>query len=154
MDLIRKKGENIIKYFLRIRDEEGYKPLNSYQGIEVNTVIRFLKDVDRYSDDIKETVMCLLNDELPNAFPPIKTTHKICHGAANSHIGSYIGIIILGLNDKKDREGRDTWLKPLMEDRCGRTCYIKKKVFHHGHLLDQIILPIDWQKILLYSFKS
>lgn len=113
MNLIKQKGEKVEDYFYRIR-EEGYQPKESYQRIDMNIVKIVLQKLDRYSNDILDVIYCLSNNELPSLFSKISNTHKICSGASVAHIGSYIGILLRGKN-KLDREGRDYWIKPLVD---------------------------------------
>lgn len=128
-----KERETIEKYFNRIKGE-GYSPQLSYQGISLENISNFLNKIDRYSDDIRDSIFCLINDELPNPYSKIKTIKSISAGASTAQIGSYIGILLRGNTDKKDREGRDNWLKPLIEIDILEPVTLVDKTFVLGHI--------------------
>lgn len=131
MNLVKGK-ENIESYFARIKDE-GYIPKSSYQGITKDTVEQFLKRIDRYSYDIRDVILCLLNNELPNPYPKIKEFKKISSGASTAQIGSYIGILLRGQKSKMDREGRDSWIKPLVDINIIEPVTLVNTEFVPGH---------------------
>lgn len=112
MNLIKGK-EKVEDYFSRIR-REGYEPKDSYQNISILDIEYVLKKIDRYTEDRRDVIYCLLNNELPNLFSKISSKQSISAGASVAHIGSYVGILLRG-RGKLDREGRDYWLKPLIE---------------------------------------
>lgn len=112
MNLIKGK-EKVEDYFFQIK-ENGYKPKNSYQNISITDIEYLLKKMGRYTDDRRDVICCLLNNELPNLYSKISKQQSISAGASVAHIGSYIGILLREKN-KLDREGRDYWLKPLIE---------------------------------------
>lgn len=132
MHLIKNGKEKTEDFFNRIKSE-GYLPRDSYQNISLEKISDFLKKIGRYSDDRRDTIFCLLNDELPNLYSTIKTTEKISAGASTAQIGSYIGILLRGRNNKLDREGRDNWIKPLIHIGIIEPIYLEGKIFVHGH---------------------
>lgn len=113
MNLIKSKTEKVDDYFTRIK-AEGYIPKEIYQNLDIKIIEKLLKKLDRYSDDMLDVIYCLSNNELPNLFSKLNSSIPISSGASVSHIGAYIGILIRGKN-KLDREGRDYWIKPLVE---------------------------------------
>ncbi|PGD05869.1 hypothetical protein COM34_21115 [Bacillus wiedmannii] len=131
MNLFKNK-EKVEDYFIRLR-KEGYKPQSTYQGISLNDIESFLKMIDRYSDDMRDVIYCLLNDELPNPYSKISKHYSISAGASVAHIGSYIGILMRGKN-KLDREGRDYWIKPLVEVGIIDLITASGEEFKLGHL--------------------
>lgn len=132
MNLFKGSKEKVEDYFIRIR-EEGYRPLPSYQNITLKNIEVFLKTIDRYSEDMRDVIYCLLNDELPNLYSKISKTYSISAAASVAHIGSYIGILIRG-KSKLDREGRDYWIKPLVEIGVIEMITVNGKGFEQGHL--------------------
>lgn len=131
MNLIKEKKEKVDDYFLRIKNE-GYIPNQSYQGINISTIEKVLKKLDRYSDDMRDVIYCLSNNELPSLFPKASTKFSISAGASVAHIGSYIGILLRNKN-KLDREGRDYWIKPLVEIGILEAITLQNGEFVLGH---------------------
>lgn len=131
MNLFKNK-EKVEDYFIRLK-KEGYKPQSTYQGISLNDIESFLKMIDRYSDDMRDVIYCLLNDELPNLYSKISKHYSISAGASVAHIGSYVGILMRGKN-KLDREGRDYWIKPLVEVGIIDLITVSGGEFKLGHL--------------------
>lgn len=132
MNLIIKKGEKVDEYFSRLKDE-GYELKTNYQNIHIDSIEYFLKRIDRYSKDKRDVIYCLLNNEFPNVFSKISNEQPISSGASVAHIASYIGILFRG-NKKLDREGRDYWLKPLIEIGVVEPVTLKNGIFELGHL--------------------
>lgn len=170
MKLTKQKGEKVEDYFYRIR-KEGYSPKVSYQNIDMDVVKKILQKLDRYSDDMLDVIYCLSNNELPSLFSKISNSHKISSGASVAHIGSYIGILLRGKN-KLDREGRDYWIKPLVEiGILDPVTLISDNTFIYGHpkakspnsayvlnsdfvLLVQNINPINFESMIKSWVKS
>lgn len=132
MNLIKGK-EKVDDYFLNIT-KGGYRPKPIYQNISIQNIEHFLKGIDRYSDDMRDVIYCLLNNELPNLYSKISSKETISSGASVAHIASYIGILLRGKN-KLDREGRDYWLKPLVEIGVVEPITLTQNgVFTFGHI--------------------
>lgn len=131
MNLFKEK-EKVDEYFSRLK-EEGYKPKSSYHDISIEQITIFLNKIDRYTDDMRDVIYCLLNDELPNLYSSISKTHSISAAASVSHIGSYIGILMRG-KSKLDREGRDYWIKPLVDIGVIERITVSGNTFELGHL--------------------
>ncbi|MED3957666.1 BsuBI/PstI family type II restriction endonuclease [Priestia aryabhattai] len=131
MNLFKQK-EKVEDYFIRLK-EEGYNPKLSYHDIDIEQITGFLKKIDRYSDDMRDVIYCLLNVELPNLYSRISETHSISAAASVAHIGSYIGILMRG-KSKLDREGRDQWIKPLVDIGIIEPITVVGTTFELGHL--------------------
>lgn len=112
MNLNKLKGEKVQDYYQRLYNN-GYKVSNIYQGITIEDVSTLLQRIGKHSNDIRDTIWCLLNNEFPSLFANA-TSFTISDGASVAHIGGYIGILLRG-GKKLDREGRDYWIKPLRE---------------------------------------
>ncbi len=115
MDLSKKSAEKVEDYFRRLR-RKGVKLSPEYQGVSRNQVEMVLEGIDCLRPAMVDWGgggWCLLNNEFPSLFSK-EMRLSISHGAAVSHIASYVGILFRG-KKKLDREGRDHWLKPLRE---------------------------------------
>lgn len=111
-DISKKNAEKVEEYFRRLR-RKGVKLSREYQEVSRNQVLMVLERIGCGKPDMVDCVWCLLNNEFPSLFSK-DPRWRISHGAAVSHIASYVGILFRG-KKKLDREGRDYWLKPLCE---------------------------------------
>lgn len=124
--------EKVDDYFERIK-KEGYYPDASFQGIKIKDIENFLKIIDRHSNDRRDVIRCLLNTKLPSLFSKISRTNSIADGASVAHIGAYIGILLRG-KKKLDREGRDYWIKPLVDIGILEPITLQGEKFTYGHI--------------------
>src|SRR2546427_4337649 len=114
MDSRKKTGEKVEDYFVRLRRRGKKIGIHATsQGVSRADVEMVLKKIDRLTDDMRDSVWCLLDNGFPSLFPNAGDL-KLSHGATVAHIGGYVGILLRG-KKKLDREGRDYWLKPLRE---------------------------------------
>ncbi|MCB2305613.1 hypothetical protein LGL08_00090 [Clostridium estertheticum] len=112
MELAKLKREKVDDYYERLH-KNGYIISGTYQGVTIDDVTNLLVQIGRFTNDLRDTVWCLLNNEFPSLFPNVGQ-YTISDGATVSHIGGYIGILLRG-GKRLDREGRDYWIKPLRE---------------------------------------
>lgn len=130
-----KKGskEKMDNYFNRIL-KENYEFKNCYQGISISDIGFVLNRIGFYSDDLRDAIWCLLNDEYPSIFVN-SDGFSLADGASTAHIGGYIGILMRG-KGRLDREGRDYWIKPLIDIGAIQKCtYVSKdRTFVPGHI--------------------
>lgn len=108
--------DKIIEYREELLKENKEVIPEHYQGINKEKIKNVLNMIDRSSNDMIDAVFALL-DERPTWFSKkaVNAGIKFCDGATTAHIGTHIGILQNGAYSKKDREGRDYWLKPLWE---------------------------------------
>lgn len=131
MNINKMTGEKVDEYFERLV-KEGYKLKSKYQDITLEDISTVLKKLNQYSDDKRDVVWCLLNNELPSLFSNTEN-FTISDGASIAHIGGYIGI--LERHSKQlDREGRDYWVKPLIEIAAIEPITLKDGKFIEGHI--------------------
>lgn len=130
-DIRKRRGEKVEDYFSRLV-EQNYQLKSSYQDIAMEDVIVTLDRFNRRTADMRDAVWCLLNNEFPSVFSkaPDKT---ISDGASIAHIGSYVGILMRH-NKKLDREGRDYWIKPLVDIAAIEPVTLVDGEFCEGHL--------------------
>ncbi|GAB3040125.1 BsuBI/PstI family type II restriction endonuclease [Spirosoma pulveris] len=107
-----------MKTKMKIEDEysekrKHYNFKDSYQRIGLKQIEDVLKQIGKFNDDTRDAVWCLLNDELTSKFAK-NDGYKLKDGATIAEIGSFVGILMRG-KTKLDREGRDSWIKPLRE---------------------------------------
>ncbi|CBH22646.1 conserved protein of unknown function [Acetoanaerobium sticklandii] len=131
MNLFKGK-EKVDDYFVRLR-VDGYQLKNNYHGITLDMVTRVLTSINRYTADIRDVVWCLLNDEIPSLYANANG-FRICDGASVAHIGGFVGILLRGGN-RLDREGRDYWIKPLVDIGAVNLLTLKNGQFLSGHLV-------------------
>ena len=128
------KNESVNQYFTRLRNK-SYILKSSYQNINKRDIEVVLKKIDKFTEDIREVVWCLLNNLFPSLLPNSEGLH-ISDGASVAHIGGYVGIL-MRMKNRLDREGRDYWIKPLKDiGAIQEMTYIsKEKYFIPGHVI-------------------
>lgn len=130
-----KKGSNekVDNYYKRLLTEK-FELKNSYQGISISDIEFVLRRLDCYTDEIRDAIWCLLNDEFPSLFSKAVGL-TIADGGSTAHIGGYVGIL-MRKRERLDREGRDYWIKPLISigaiERC--TYMPQEEAFVSGHI--------------------
>lgn len=130
----RKTGsETKNQYFENLRKNKFFPP-NNPQNISFKTVTLALEFFDLADKDKIDVVMSLLDNTLYSLFASADDK-SFADGASIADIGCYVGIWMRDGN-KLDREGRDYWMKPLVE--CGITEELEwnssHKKFFSGHL--------------------
>ena len=93
------------------------------QGISKTRVEEAMSSINRNSNDIVDAVFALL-DESPSWYSNAPKDARFCDGASTAQIGAHIGILQRGNGTKLDREGRDYWIKPLIELGIMEPCYL------------------------------
>lgn len=131
LNLNKGKQENVDEYYERIL-KEGYVLKTEYQGIRLTHIRIVLNRINQYTDDIRDTIWCLLNNEFLSLFPNADNM-AIADGASVAHIGGYIGILMRH-SKKLDREGRDYWIKPLRALGIVEEITFRNGSFLAGHL--------------------
>lgn len=134
VNLKKSSKEKIDNYFSRIL-KEGYEFKSSYQGVSISDLEFVLSRIGIYhSDDLRDAVWCLLNNEYPSLFAKSDGL-TIANGASIAQIGGYIGILMRE-KVRLDREGRDYWIKPLTDIGAVQKCtYVSKdRTFVPGHI--------------------
>lgn len=131
MDISKKTGEKVDEYFERLVNE-GYTLKDMYQNVTLDDVTTVLNKLNQYSDDKRDVVWCLLNDEFPSVFSNADG-FKISDGASIAHLGGYVGILKRHAK-RLDREGRDYWVKPLTDIGAMEPITLKDGVFVEGHI--------------------
>jgi hypothetical protein len=131
MNLSKGKKEKVDNYFQRI-SSENYKPNDQYQNVTVDDITNVLQKLGQYSNDKRDAIWCLLNNELPSLFP--NSTCVFSSGASCAHIGGYMGFLLRSANRRLDREGRDYWLKPLIDIGAIEAVTYANNVFTLGHI--------------------
>lgn len=131
MNINKQNGEKVEEYFERLV-KEGYTLNDSYQDITLDDITTVLKKLNQYSDDKRDVVWCLLNNEFPSLFANADN-FKISDGASIAHLGGYIGILKRHAK-KLDREGRDYWVKPLTDIAAIEPVTLKNGTFVEGHI--------------------
>jgi len=86
---------------------------DSFGGVDKTTIRSVLSQVNLSQPDLVDAVFALLDDG-PSWFKQPPATASFNSGAATAHIACHVGILQRG-GSKLDREGRDTWIKPLRE---------------------------------------
>lgn len=158
--------ENMIKE-REERKAEGKPPVDSsFNSVDKEKIRRVLSSIDRCTDNMVEAVFALL-DLRPSLFSKAAAAgYKFRDGATTAHVGSHVGILQRGRDNKLDREGRDYWLKPLWEIGAIEKVYFDSKLskFLSGHpkakspnsaykLSDEFILILEsadgnWETLL------
>lgn len=113
MELQRRKQEKLGDYFSRL-DAEGFKLADSYQNITIEDIVKVLRRLRQFSPNKRDAIWCLLNSDFPSPFANA-AGYSIADGASIAQIGCYIGFLIRH-SGKLDREGRDYWIKPLIDE--------------------------------------
>lgn len=131
MDINKKNGEKVDEYFERLVNE-GYVLKDEYQGVSLDDITIVLSKLNQFSDDKRDVVWCLLNDEFPSLFANA-TEFTISDGASIAHLGGYVGILKRHAK-RLDREGRDYWVKPLLDIAAVEPITLKDGVFVEGHI--------------------
>ena len=131
MDINKRTGEKVDDYFERLV-QEGYSLKDSYQDITLEDITTVLKKLNQFSDDKRDVVWCLLNNEFPSLFANADQ-FKISDGASIAHLGGYIGILKRHAK-RLDREGRDYWVKPLTDIAAIEPITLQDGTFVEGHI--------------------
>jgi len=113
------------------------------QGVNKDKIEQVLARINRSQPDIRDAVFALLDDS-PSWYTTAPEGARFCDGASTAHIGAHIAIVQRGSDAKLDREGRDYWIKPLIEVGAIEPCYLPSKSdkalieagfkFYPGHL--------------------
>lgn len=128
----RNKGEKLEDYFSRLVTE-GFAFEESYQGVTIEDIENVLKKLNQYSSDKRDAIWCLLNTTFPSPFSNA-TNYSIADGASIAQIGCYVGILMRH-SGKLDREGRDYWVKPLIDEIAAiERVTFSDGIFVPGHL--------------------
>lgn len=110
--MTRRKTERKDEDYFTNLLSEGVRPREGHNGVTKEIISHALSLISLNKPNIVNAVFCLLDNELPSLFP--SHTGFLSDGATTGQIGSYVGIFLNG-GRKLDREGRDYWLKPLVE---------------------------------------
>lgn len=113
MCLTKNKNEKLEDYFTRLVSE-GFSFEESYQGVTLEDIENVLRRLNQFSNDKRDVIWCLLNTTFPSPFPG-GANYSIADGASIAQIGCYVGILMRH-GGKLDREGRDYWVKPLIDE--------------------------------------
>jgi len=154
-----------------------YVHKDQHQGVTKERITNVLIKMNRESADIRDAVFALL-DEGSSWFSAAPDGTKFCDGASTAHIGAHIAILQRGSDAKLDREGRDYWIKPLIEVGAIEPCYLPSKndkelmakgfKFYSGHIkakspnssyrlapsFVQILKSDNWEELLSDWFKQ
>lgn len=128
---IYKGKEKVDDYFERIV-QEGFVPNEKPQGVSAEDITLVLNRVGKFSADIRDAILCLLDTEFPSLFANSNGI-PISAGAGVAHIGGYVGIY-LRHGKRLDREGRDYWIKPLRDIGAIEAITYQDRTFVPGHL--------------------
>ncbi len=131
MDINKRAGEKVDDYFERLV-QEGYSLKDSYQDVTLDDITAVLEKLNQFSEDKRDAVWCLLNNEFPSLFAK-SDQFKISDGASIAHIGGYVGILKRHAK-RLDREGRDYWVKPLIDIAAIEPITLKDGAFVEGHI--------------------
>lgn len=116
-----------INEIVKIKIASGeIKHNESPQGVTKERISSVLQKMHRESQDIRDVVLALL-DEGPSWFSAAPKELRFCDGASTAHLGAHIAILQRGSDAKLDREGRDYWIKPLIEVGAIEPCYLPSK---------------------------
>ena len=134
------KIEEQMAEYRKSKLREGRKPVpDSLQGVSKNRISAVLKIIDRNTNDIIDTIYALLDNELPSyktklLGPPPYRKALFSDGATIAHIATHFGVLQRG-GGKADREGRDYWIKPLVDIGAVEQIYFHSptKTFIPGH---------------------
>lgn len=113
MEIQKHTGEKLEDYFSRLV-AEGFEFDASYQNITLADIESVLRRLNQFSNDKRDVIWCLLNSDFPSPFANA-TGYSIADGASIAQIGCYVGILMRH-GGKLDREGRDYWVKPLIDE--------------------------------------
>lgn len=131
MQITKLKKEKVDDYYERLY-KSGYRTCQTYQGVTLKDITTLLKKIGKFTPDIRDCVWCLLNNEFPSLFSNNKD-YSISDGASVAHIGGYVGILLRG-KKRLDREGRDYWIKPLIEIGAIEEITLSNGRFVSGHI--------------------
>lgn len=117
-------------------------PVNP-QGVTKERITSVLSRIASYSDEARDVVYALL-DESPNWYTTAHEGARFCDGACTAFIGAHVAILQRDNDAKLDREGRDYWIKPLVDIGAIEPCYLPSRtdtellehgnIFYNGHL--------------------
>lgn len=132
MEIQKHTGEKLEDYFSRLV-AEGFEFDASYQNITLADIESVLRRLNQFSNDKRDVIWCLLNSDFPSPFANA-TGYSIADGASIAQIGCYVGILMRH-GGKLDREGRDYWVKPLIDEIAAiERVTFSDGVFVSGHL--------------------
>ena len=132
MEIQKHTGEKLEDYFSRLV-AEGFEFDASYQNITLADIESVLRSLNQFSNDKRDVIWCLLNSDFPSPFANA-TGYSIADGASIAQIGCYVGILMRH-GGKLDREGRDYWVKPLIDEIAAiERVTFSDGVFVSGHL--------------------
>lgn len=113
------------------------------QGVTKERITSVLRKLARLSEETRDVVFALL-DESPSWYSKAPAGARFCDGACTAHIGAHIAILQRDSDAKLDREGRDYWIKPLVDIGAIEPCYLPSSTdaallehgnqFYNGHL--------------------
>lgn len=94
---------------------EGERPPARPGGVAKDTIAKALGIIAFDQPDLIDVVACLLDTSFPSLLAKDSTLGlTLADGATTAHIGCYVGMYMRHGN-KLDREGRDYWIKPLVQ---------------------------------------
>ena len=132
MEIQKHTGEKLEDYFSRLV-AEGFEFDASYQNITLADIESVLRRLNQFSNDKRDVIWGLLNSDFPSPFANA-TGYSIADGASIAQIGCYVGILMRH-GGKLDREGRDYWVKPLIDEIAAiERVTFSDGVFVSGHL--------------------
>ena len=132
MEIQKHTGEKLEDYFSRLV-AEGFEFDASYQNITLADIESVLRRLNQFSNDKRDVIWSLLNSAFPSPFAN-PTGYSIADGASIAQIGCYVGILMRH-GGKLDREGRDYWVKPLIDEIAAiERVTFSDGVFVSGHL--------------------
>lgn len=102
----------------------------TFQGVGKERIRRVLGKVDRQNDDLIDCVFALLDDKTASL-----TGCKFSDGATTALLGSHMAFLQRNADMKLDREGRDYWIKPLIEIGAVQPVTLLKGNFVAGHVI-------------------
>lgn len=112
-NLLRRSREKDEDYYSRLRRIAD--PNRQIGGVPRDRIEQSLEGLGKGGNRNQTSVVAaLLDDELPNAYRSIQESYSFSAGASTSHIFCHAGILQHG-EKKIDREGRDYFIKPLIE---------------------------------------
>lgn len=97
-------------YFANLVNE-GVKTPKAPSGVKREIISAALGVVDHDRLDLIDVISCMLDESFPSL---LDDGLKLSDGATTANIACYVGILMRQGN-KLDREGRDYWIKPLVE---------------------------------------
>lgn len=113
------------------------------QGVTKERITSVLNRLSNFNEDARDAVFALL-DESSSLYTSAPEGTRFCDGACTAHIGAHVAILQRNSDAKLDREGRDYWIKPLINIGAIEPCYLPSRKdtellaygnkFYNGHL--------------------